>query len=91
MHARLFGFLLLFAFFFFSRWLGGKCLLERAWNGCINWRRRGSVTGGWRLEVRGSPSICMKRTSFGALMWKTMARLGICKHVCFIWSMLDEN
>ncbi|KAL7783756.1 hypothetical protein V8C43DRAFT_293691 [Trichoderma afarasin] len=41
--------------FFFVRWLGGKCLLERAWNGCIiggGGRDRLLEVVGWRLEVR---------------------------------------
>ncbi|KAL6699196.1 hypothetical protein J3F84DRAFT_365181 [Trichoderma pleuroticola] len=40
--------LVAFCLFFFSRWLGGKCLLERAWDGWMQAGIGGLEVGGWR-------------------------------------------
>lgn len=60
--------LVIFCLFFYSRWLGGKCLLERAWNGCICIGGGGGdrllEVVGWRSG--GSSSILHEEDKSGA-------------------------
>lgn len=57
--------LVAFCLFLFSRWLGGRCLLERAWNGCICIGGGGGdrllEVGGWKSGAHRQ--LCMMRTS----------------------------